>query len=118
MAKQAALSIRILESIKRDLDKAAARQHRSTSSLVEKILDDYLREEKGQPRQYPDPDKWVAAGHSALELPLPVGKVLRRANKDDLRKLSEAYKKVGDERDKRLAWENKKSRATAKKTRQ
>jgi predicted transcriptional regulator len=58
MAKQAALSIRILESIKRDLDKAAARQHRSTSSLVEKILDDYLREEKRQAR--------VAAGHSAL----------------------------------------------------
>ena len=46
MAKQAALSIRIDESIKRAIAKAAAKDHRSTASLVEKILADYLKEQK------------------------------------------------------------------------
>jgi hypothetical protein len=63
MAKQAALSMRILASIKRGIDKAASKEHLSTSSLVEKILDDYLRAAKtGSPRKYARPDEWTAAG--------------------------------------------------------
>lgn len=44
MAKQAALSFRIPEEMKEALDRAAAADDRSVSSLVTIILRDWLRE--------------------------------------------------------------------------
>lgn len=45
MAKQAALSFRIPDEIKEALDRAAAADDRSVSSLVTIILRDWLREQ-------------------------------------------------------------------------
>jgi predicted transcriptional regulator len=42
MVKKAALSIRIPESVKKAIDRAAVKDRRSTSSLVEIILADWL----------------------------------------------------------------------------
>jgi hypothetical protein len=44
MAKKAALSVRISESTKEAIDKEAAKERRSTASLVEIILMDFLQE--------------------------------------------------------------------------
>jgi hypothetical protein len=45
MVKKAALSIRIPETIKKAIDRAAAKDRRSTSALVEIILEGWLREQ-------------------------------------------------------------------------
>jgi hypothetical protein len=45
MVKKAALSVRISETVKKAIDKAAARDRRSTSSLVEIILEGWLKEQ-------------------------------------------------------------------------
>jgi hypothetical protein len=42
MVKKAALSIRIPESTKKAIDRAAVKDHRSTASLVNAILADWL----------------------------------------------------------------------------
>jgi hypothetical protein len=42
MAKQSAISVRLPEHLKAAVDQAAAADHRSTASLVEKILSDWL----------------------------------------------------------------------------
>jgi hypothetical protein len=96
MAKQSALSIRVLQSIKRDIDKAAAKEHRSTSSLVEKILADYLHAAKtGQPLKYPEPGEHLAAGGNLYDLPLPTGKTLGDSTKAELEQVAEATSLVG-----------------------
>ena len=43
MVKQSALSVRLPNPIKMEIEKAAAADHRSTASLVEKILADWLQ---------------------------------------------------------------------------
>jgi len=43
VAKEAGLSLRIDAAIKTALDKAAAEDHRSVASLVEKILADWAK---------------------------------------------------------------------------
>jgi hypothetical protein len=48
MTKKAALSIRISEVTKKAIDKAAVKDHRSTSSLVEIILEDWLKAHSGK----------------------------------------------------------------------
>jgi hypothetical protein len=45
MVKKAALSIRIPETIKKAIDRAAVKDRRSTSSLVEIILEGWLQEQ-------------------------------------------------------------------------
>jgi hypothetical protein len=53
MVKKAALSVRISESTKKALDEAAAKDHRSTASLVEIILADFIQSNlTGAPRKY------------------------------------------------------------------
>jgi hypothetical protein len=42
MVKKAALSVRIRETTKKGIDKVAARHDRSTASLVEIVLRDFL----------------------------------------------------------------------------
>jgi hypothetical protein len=44
MAKKAALSVRIDAAVKKELDKAAAKDHRSTTSLINVILEGWLRD--------------------------------------------------------------------------
>lgn len=100
MVKQAALSVRILEWIKRDIDKAAAKEHRSTSSLVEKILDDHLRAAKtGAPRKYPAPNEYQG---NLLEMPTPLGKPLGYLTSKDLKALAEAERLLARHHDKAL----------------
>lgn len=44
MAKTAAISVRVSAEVKAAAEKAAAEDSRSTASLVEKLLTDWLRE--------------------------------------------------------------------------
>lgn len=43
MAKEAGLSVRIDAAVKAAIDKAAGEDHRSTASMVEKILADWAK---------------------------------------------------------------------------
>jgi len=96
MAKQAALSIRILQTIKQEIDNLAAKEHRSTSSLVEKILADYLQAAKtGMPLRYPALDEYLAGGGNLTEYPLPTGKTLGNSTKAELAAAAEARELVG-----------------------
>jgi hypothetical protein len=46
MEKQSAISVRIPASIKKAIDKAADKDRRSTSSLVQLILEDWLKQQR------------------------------------------------------------------------
>jgi hypothetical protein len=50
MAKTSAISVRVTDQVKAAADKAAADDSRSTASLVEKVLTDWLRERGYLPR--------------------------------------------------------------------
>ena len=49
MAKTAALSVRLTDEVKQALERAAAADSRSTASLAEKVLTQWLREQKYLP---------------------------------------------------------------------
>ncbi|MGO9685117.1 MAG: ribbon-helix-helix protein, CopG family [Beijerinckiaceae bacterium] len=51
VAKQSAISVRLPDPIKRAIDKAAEDDHRSTASLVEKILADWLTSKKAESKK-------------------------------------------------------------------
>ena len=68
MVKKAALSVRINESTKAAVEKAAAKDRRSVSSLVEIILADATQAQKtGRPKKYPDLDEQLSAGGNEFE---------------------------------------------------
>lgn len=50
MAKNSAISVRVPDAVKAAAEKAAADDSRSTASLVEKILTEWLREKGYLPR--------------------------------------------------------------------
>ena len=89
--KRAALSVRIAETTKKAIDKAAAKDHRSTASLVELILTDHLARMSGLPAKYPNPDEWLAAGRKLLDLPVPNGKLLGDCTGAECQRLSRRY---------------------------
>jgi hypothetical protein len=92
--KRAALSVRIAETTKKAIDKAAAKDHRSTASLVELILTDHLARMSGLPAKYPNPDEWLAAGRKLLDLPVPNGKLLGDCTGAECKAIGRAYEQV------------------------
>jgi len=76
MVKKAALSVRISEFTKKALDEEAAKERRSTASLVEIILQDWLQARlSGAPRKYL----------------MPNGKTLAECTGEELKAIEEAY---------------------------
>ena len=91
MVKKAVLSVLISESTKKALDKEAAKEHRSTASLVEIILQDWLQARlSGAPRKYLTPPQ-LAAGGRLLDMLMPNGKTLAECTGEELKAIEEAY---------------------------
>ena len=91
MVKKAALSVRISEFTKKALDEEAAKERRSTASLVEIILQDWLQARlSGAPRKYLTPPQ-LAAGGRLLDMLMPNGKTLAECTGEQLKAIEEAY---------------------------
>jgi hypothetical protein len=96
MVKKAALSVRITEATKTALDTEAAKEHRSTSQMVDLIVQDWLVSRlQGVPRRY-SPDDQLAKGGRLLDLPLPNGKTLAECTFVELEQVGQAYFAAGE----------------------
>jgi predicted transcriptional regulator len=94
--KTAALSIRISQLTKDAIDRLAAEDRRSTSSLVEKILADAVgAKEMGGVQKYPEMDEWVAAGGNLMDMPTPTGKKIGDLTREEVEVLAKAYMAAG-----------------------
>lgn len=96
MVKKAALSVRIHESTKAAVEKAAAMDRRSVASLVDLILADATQAQRtGRPKKYSDLDEQLGAGGNLMDLLLPTGKTVAESTGEEIKAVAEAYIAAG-----------------------
>jgi uncharacterized protein (DUF1778 family) len=92
--KKTPISVRVDAGTKKAIDKAAKKGRRSTTSLVQIILDDWIQHHlTGKPMLYSS-DAHFSAGGNLLDTPMPNGKRLGDCTGAELEEISEAMGEV------------------------